>query len=143
MNAIILAGHRRDVRFVFKHFPLDTTCNPAISRTLHPGACQAAVVAECAHRQGRFRPFHDLLFEKGKNYRVDSLEEDARRFGLDVAQFQACISSGEGLQAVQQDIAEAGRLGLHNTPVYFINGIRVDGLLTPATFEAMVEALEE
>lgn len=141
MNAVLLAGRRSDVRFVFKNFPLDAACNPAVSKTVHPGACQAAAVAECAHQQGKFWPFHDLLFEKGKNYRVDSLEGDARRLGLDVERFRGCLASGEGLAAVQRDVAEAGRLGLRSTPVYFINGIRFDGVMTPAVFEVILEVL--
>lgn len=142
MNAILQAGHRRDARFVFKHFPLDTTCNGAISRTLHPGACQVAVASECAHQQGKFRLFHDRIFEKGRGYKLDSFLEEAGRLGLDVERFKGCMSSGEGLEAVTRDIAEAARLGINSTPVYFINGIRIDGIVTPATFEGIAAVLE-
>ena len=46
------AGER--VRFVFRHFPLDS---------VHPRARRAAQAAEAAASQGRFWEMHDLLYE--------------------------------------------------------------------------------
>jgi protein-disulfide isomerase len=55
--ATVLRGlkerHGDRVRFVFKHFPLDASCNRHFA-TAHPLACQAALVAACAGKQGRF-----------------------------------------------------------------------------------------
>ena len=42
------------VRFVFRHFPLDS---------VHPRARRAALAAEAAGAQGRFWEMHDLLYE--------------------------------------------------------------------------------
>src|SRR5215207_8598370 len=54
------------VRFVFRHFPLDS---------VHPRARRAAQAAEAAASQGRFWEMHDLLYE-----RQDELgEEDLMR----------------------------------------------------------------
>jgi protein-disulfide isomerase len=41
-----------DVRLVFKHFPL----------SMHAHARPTAIAADCAHAQGRFWEFHDLVF---------------------------------------------------------------------------------
>ena len=79
LNAIIVANHRHDARFVFKHYPLDMSCNDKISRTVHPGACQVAAASECAHLQGKFWPFHDLVFEAAPHYNVLGINEDAKR----------------------------------------------------------------
>lgn len=143
MNPIILASHRRDARFVFKHFPLDTSCNTTVSRMVHPGACQVAAASECAHLQGKFWPFHDRIFEQGRDYKPVQLETDAKRLGLDVARFRACMASGEGLEAVKRDIAEGARLQVTSTPTYFINGVRMTGVITPATFEDLAATLRE
>jgi protein-disulfide isomerase len=48
----VLAGAGSDVRLVFKHFPL----------SMHAHARPAAIAADCAHAQGRFWEFHDLVF---------------------------------------------------------------------------------
>ena len=116
MNAIILANHRQDALFVFKHFPLDTACNETIGRMVHPGACRVAAASECAHLQGKFWPFHDLVFEKGHDYNLDRLEDDIRAIGADVAADHTCMGTGEGMRAVKADIAEAGKIGVRQTP---------------------------
>lgn len=141
LNPIILAGHRREVAFVFKQFPLDSSCNTSISRMVHQNACQLAAAAECAHEQGKFWALHDAIFEQGSAYKVESLERDAARLGLDAAAFKACLDSGRGLDAVKRDIAEAARLGVSSTPSYFINGVPVVGVLTPAMFDEFLRAL--
>jgi len=51
------------IRVVFRHFPLDSACNPKIPSHLHPDACLAAVAAECAAEQGKFWAYHNLLFD--------------------------------------------------------------------------------
>jgi len=143
LNRIIMSNHRRDAVFVFKHYPLDMSCNAQISRMVHPGACQVAAASECVHLQGKFWPFHDLVFEGGPKYNAANLEGDVRRLGIDVAQFNACMSSGDGMAAVQRDIAEAGKAGVTSTPTYVINGLPVAGGLTPAMFDDFVAVLKE
>ena len=143
LNPIILAGHRHEVAFVFKHFPLDSSCNTSISRMVHQHACQLAAATECAHEQGRFWALHDAIFVQGSTYKVESLERDAARLGLDMGAFKACLDSGRGLDAVKRDIAEAARLGVSSTPSYFINGIPITGTLTPAMFDEFLRALRK
>src|SRR5438128_2310351 len=48
-----LVRSRSDVRLVFRHYPLDSSCNGTLPGPLHPNACLAAVAAECASEQGR------------------------------------------------------------------------------------------
>jgi len=141
LNPVLLAGHRREASFVFKHFPLDTTCNSAIGRMVHAGACQLAAATECAHEQGKFWALHDRIFVEGAKYRPDTLERDVAALGLDTAAWRACMDSGRGMEAVKRDIEEATRLGLNSTPTYLINGIRNVGLFTPVTFEAFLDVL--
>lgn len=141
LNAIVLAHHRQDAQFVFKHFPLDTSCNTAINRQAHPGACTVAAATECAHQQGKFWAFHDLIFQETGAYPVARLEQDATRLGLDAPRFTACMSSGQGMEAVRRDIAEGTRLGVGSTPTYFVNGVRMVGGIHPATFEDLVAVL--
>jgi protein-disulfide isomerase len=102
-----------------------------------------AAAAECAHSQGRFWGFHDLIFERGGIYNIGHLERDAERLGLDMARFRACLQSGEGMEAVKRDIAEAVKIGVPSTPTYVINGVPMVGMLNPATFEEMAAVLRE
>ena len=143
MNAIILANHRRDAVFVFKHFPLDSSCNDKISRMVHAGACMVAAASECAHLQGKFWAFHDLVFEQGQHYSPAHLETDMQRLGVDLAPFRACMESGQGLEAVKRDIAEAGKVGVGSTPTYVINGLPMAGGIQPTMFEDFLAVLRE
>ena len=143
MNTIILANHRRDAQFVFKHYPLDMTCNEKITRSVHPGACQVAAAAECAHAQGKFWAFHDLVFEQGHDYKLANLDTDAAALGVDMTRFHACLESGEGAAAVKRDIAEGIKVGVASTPTYFINGIPFTGGMTPPAFEAVTGVLRD
>jgi len=143
LNTVILANHRQDVRFVFKHYPLDTACNDRIGRMVHAGACRLAAASECAHAQGKFWPFHDLVFELGRGYDLANLEGDAGRIGLDVAAFRTCLDSGQGMEAVRRDIEQAAAFGVQSTPTYIINGIPVSGGLSPSAFEEFAAVLRE
>ena len=143
INVVILSNHRSDASFTFKHYPLDTTCNDKIQRMVHPGACQLAAASECAHLQGRFWAFHDLVFEQVGAYPLGRIERDAERLGLDMARFRACLQSGEGMEAVKRDIAEAGKIGVPSTPTYVVNGVPMMGALNPAMFEEMAAVLRE
>jgi protein-disulfide isomerase len=62
------------VRFVFRHFPLDS---------VHPRARRAAQAAEAAASQGRFWEMHDLLYEN----QGELDEEDLKRYAAAVWNF--------------------------------------------------------
>ena len=143
LNPIILAGRGRDTSFVFKHYPLDTSCNGQISRNVHPSACRVAAAAECAHEQGKFWEFHDLVFAEGPKYDVNRVEQDAASLRLDTPRFQACLQSGQGLEAVKRDIADGVKAGVSSTPTYIVNGLPIAGGMTPAVYEQFVAALKE
>lgn len=139
---IMLASHRSDIRFVFKHFPLDTSCNDAISRMVHPGACTVAAASECAHLQGKFWPFHDLIFTHGHDYDLSHLQADVQGLGVNMEQYNACMNSGKGMDAVRRDIAQGKQLGIMSTPTFFINGLKMPGIMTPAVFEMLMDLLK-
>ncbi|HEX9781053.1 MAG TPA: vitamin K epoxide reductase family protein [bacterium] len=140
INTIILASRRDDAQLAFKHFPLDSACNPAVDHNVHPGACRIAEAAECAHEQGKFWSFHDRVFESAP-YRIQRLESDLESLGLDLNRFRECVASGEGRRAVERDIAEGARLRLSSTPTYFVNGIQIRGVITPSYFQEFASAL--
>ena len=142
-NAVIQASRPDEVSFVVKLFPLEQACNAALPQTIHPGACQLAAAAACAHAQGKFWAFHDRVFRVGPTYRLGDLEQDAARAGVNLDAFRQCLAGGQGAQAVARDIAEGARLGLVGTPVMIVNGVRVDGTMSPSQFEELARALKD
>jgi protein-disulfide isomerase/uncharacterized membrane protein len=124
-----LLTRRTDVRLVFRNFPLDSSCNEAMDRTLHPDACNAAIAAECARQQNRFWPYHDLLFEHQHTLDRDSLFRYAREVELDIPTFRACLDNPATRDVIADDVRAGVAAEIKSTPTLFINGRRVDGAL--------------
>ena len=110
------------VLFVFKHFPLNTACNPGVTHDVHRYACRAAEAAVCAKQQGHFWAFHDLAYKNQHQLGDDSLHAYAVQAGADGATFDACMASPAARQAVRRDAAVGTSLGIHGTPRIFIDG---------------------
>lgn len=121
----------QSVRVVFRHFPLDSACNPKVSGALHPNACLAAVAAECAAEQEKFWQYHDVLFEHQQQLARPFLIEYASRLGLDVPRFTACLGSESARQRVQSDAQQGAALDIDSTPTLIINGRLIKGALDP------------
>jgi protein-disulfide isomerase len=122
------------LRIFFKHFPLNTDCNTAVARTIHPSACEASKWAEAARLQGganAFRRAHDWLFEQQKHpsglIGVD-FSAMAAALGLDVGQLQTDLESPATAQRLQEDVQLARQCGLRSTPYILVNGRVVDGV---------------
>lgn len=120
-------GH--NVRVAFRHFPLDSSCNPKVTAQIHPSACLAAIAAECAAAQGQFWQYHDLLFDNQRALGPAFLIRYAERLGMDVARFNECLGSSAMRARVLEDAAEGARLGIESTPTLFINGRMIKGAL--------------
>lgn len=118
------------VRWVFRQFPL---------RQYHPRAEAAARASECAAQQGKFFEYGDLLFANQLALSDDDLRAYAAQAGLDLAQFDACLASGETAAAVQEDVDSGLALGVSATPTFFINGTRVAGFRTATQFAALLD----
>ena len=118
-------------RFIFRHYPLDASCNRAISSNIHPGACLLAEGSVCAAEQNKFWEYHDIAFEtKGKVSQADVVNI-ASELGLNLVAFQSCLNSGRGLRAVKEDIDAAIKAGVKSTPTLFINGRGLRGVPKP------------
>jgi len=89
-------------RFEYRHFPLIE---------IHPDAFQAAEASECAAEQGKFWPYHDLLFATlRKRHGVDYLEL-AKTLELNTKTFETCLKTGKYRDVVKAMRAEAESLG--------------------------------
>lgn len=142
MVNIVLANYRKDAVMVFKHFPLDAECNTSLRRTVHPGACRLAAASVCADRQGKFWEFHDRIFTGDGVYEVNNLDQDVADLGLDLDAYSECMTSGEGMQKVRQDVAEGIRVGVQSTPTFVMNGYVIRGSLSPNAFDDFISAIK-
>jgi protein-disulfide isomerase/uncharacterized membrane protein len=121
------------VRVVFRHFPLDSACNPLVASPFHPVACEAAAAAECAGAQGKFWQYHDLLFTHQKQLRRDRLRDFARELRLDLEAFDRCLQDPNTRARVAEDVRLGTRIGVNSTPTMVVNGKLVRGALDAET----------
>jgi protein-disulfide isomerase len=124
----LLAG-RTDVQVARRQFPLDSDCNPALSRRMHPGACDLARIGICAEAQGKLQAAEDLLFANQAAHRP--IPEVVRAIGLDQKKLEACLASPETEARLRADIEAAVRIGLRATPTFVVRGTQYQGRLPP------------
>jgi len=108
----------RDLRFVFRHFPLANK---------HPHAIQAAEAAEAADAQGQFWAMYDTLFAHQWELEYGDLMDYAGHLGLDRARFAEALNKHRYLDRVRADVATGRHQGVTGTPTFFVNGYRQDG----------------
>lgn len=117
------------VRFVFRDFPLDS---------IHPYARGAAEAAQCAHEQGKFWEYHDILFANQQALTPPDLKRYAQQLGLDTRRFNDCVDSHKYQASVEADVQEGNRLHVSGTPTFFINGRVLVGAQPFEAFQAAI-----
>jgi diadenylate cyclase len=118
------------LRFVFRHFPLDS---------VHPHARHAAKAAEAAGAQGRFWEMHDLLYQNQEDLGDEALGRYAAEIGLDLDRFQSDLAERRHAPRVREDRLGGERSGVDGTPAFFVNGVRYEGRLDLENLLAAVE----
>ena len=138
----ILEKYPNDVKFVFKHFPLN----------FHPWAKPAAIAANCAANQDHeaFWTLHDKYFEHQKEIKPDNVLDKSREFlkdsGLDMATWTACAEDTDtdeykaAAKQVDEDMAFGQSMGVSGTPGFFVNGQFLNGAQPLSAFEPLIEA---
>ncbi len=107
----MLEKNKGNVKLVFKNLPL----------RIHDMAQPAALAALAANKQGKFWNYHDRLFAE-KKITDQSLLTIAKELQLDLDKFNADRNSQELRSHMNNDMAEASKLGVTGTPTIFING---------------------
>ncbi len=127
----LLAEHGDEVRYVWRHLPLND---------VHPNAQIAAEAAEAAAAQGGFWEMHDILLGHQGDLRAADLVEYARQLGLDAERLAEDVRRRVHLGRVNEDVASADESGVSGTPTFFVNGRRHYGAYDIATLEQTVRA---
>jgi protein-disulfide isomerase len=125
----VLRTYGDRVRFVYRHFPLES----------HPNARPAAEAAACAADQNKFWAYHDRLFDHQDKLSGDDLKAHAAALGLDVSRFDDCVSSRKFRKDVEADIAAGASAGVTGTPAFFVNGRVLEGAQPYEVFSRVVD----
>jgi protein-disulfide isomerase len=126
-----------NVRLVFRNYPLHT----------HPWAFAAAAMAQCVAIQSseRFWGLHDYIFLYQSDINTTNVQKVIEDYvssqpDLSVDKLRLCETTGAGANAVTADIRLGGRLGVHITPTFFINGVREEGTEDVESLIAQIRA---
>ena len=127
----IEATYKDKVQIVWKNLPLTS---------LHNKAMGAALASEAAHQQGKFWEMHDKIFANQSKLELDDLKQYAKELGLDTGQFEKDLVDPRTKKRVDDDMAEAGSLGVTGTPAFFVNGRYLNGAQPFDGFAKLINA---
>jgi protein-disulfide isomerase len=125
----LLAAYPGQIRFVYRHLPLDS---------IHPDAIPAAEASMCAGEQDAFWQFHEKLFSS-EALGDQVYAQYAQELGLDMQTFESCVSDRKYQQAVEEDTSFALDLGIRSTPTFFINGLAIVGAQPLDVFKQVID----
>jgi len=139
----ILKEYGDRVSFIYKDYPLSE---------IHPWAIHAAVDANClaAQNTDAYWDFADYIHankrevdsEKTPGARFEALDKMAvsqgQKHNLDVTKLQSCVMA-QNEDAVRASMKEADGIGVNATPTVFVNGQKIDGVVSPGEFRATLD----
>jgi protein-disulfide isomerase len=105
-----------------KYFPLPR----------HNFARKASIYADCAGAQGKFWPFHDVIFKSQSSWdKMSSVDEYfmqlAVSLGLDGGKLDACVKDEDVAEKIAKDVESGKARGVNSTPTFFVNGKMIVG----------------
>ncbi|MGH9141855.1 MAG: thioredoxin domain-containing protein [Vicinamibacterales bacterium] len=125
----VLSTYGDKIRFVYRHYPLPN----------HPFARPAAEAAACAGEQGKFWPYHDLLFANPSKLTDADLKQHASELGLNTAQFNSCVDTHKLKALIDADVKDGEEAGVNGTPAFYINGRMISGAQPYEVFKKIID----
>ncbi|MEH0422490.1 DsbA family protein [Streptomyces sp. B21-083] len=116
------------------------------------GSRHAANAAACAQDTGKFRAYHDVLYENQPQEADDAFAKDSKLIelaakvdGLDTPAFRTCVEDGTHNSWVVKSNQAFQSGGFGGTPTVLLNGNNIyqDQTMTPAKLKQMVEAADK
>lgn len=127
------------VQYVFKNYPLP----------IHANAESAALAGECAHEQGKFSDYADILFGKQGEWEklkdpLQKFREYAKTLKLDAKLFGNCLDDKKYADRVKTNMDEGKSFNIGGTPGTFVNGTFLNGAVPASDVRSAIDAaLEE
>jgi len=122
----------KDLKIVFKPFPLDGNCNPHVSHKGDSSRCQMASFTLCSEKiNQKGWIVHDYFFAKQEELMtVADIKPDFQTFaeknGLSFSQIIQCADSVETYDALKKMADEANKANVQGTPTIYLNNKKLD-----------------
>lgn len=118
------------VNFQFKTLPI-----PRHEHTYH-----SSLAADCAAEQGKYKEYHDALFEQQDMLTNESFVGVlAGQVDLNITQFDECFTSGKYNDEIQADAEMGLNAGVLGTPTFFIGDQTIVGPKPFKTFKKLID----
>jgi protein-disulfide isomerase len=124
------------VKMVLKDYPLNPNCNPNITQMVHPAACDAAVAVRLAAQHNKAEALEDYLYSHQPDMTPATVRQAARDIG-GVADWDAKYATT--LALVKGETGLGQQVGIRSTPTFFINGVKLEGMMAPQYFQQAIE----
>ncbi len=127
----LFAGH---LKVIFKHYPIDRSCNDRASQTMHKHACEGVALVEAARalagNDGFWRA-HDYVYKHRDALAAGRLtpQMTAAAIGVDAGALTAATQSEQMRRRVAEDVDQAKVAEVRGTPAVFVEGKLVDPLV--------------
>jgi protein-disulfide isomerase/uncharacterized membrane protein len=139
----LLQRYPQQLRVVYRHFPLDKSCNAKQPGSPHPAACRASRAVEAARLVGGavgFKAMRDLCYARLPRLDGADFTAWAAELELDTVAFREALNAPAVNQRIQADITLGDQLGVEAVPVLFLDGRRLEHWRNPQTWEALLAA---
>jgi protein-disulfide isomerase len=125
------------VRWRYRDFPLDQ---------IHPNARLAAHSAACANDQSKYWEQHRLIYEGQSEWSpegnpVPIFERYAQQLGLNMAEYNSCMTDVKYGGRIQASHDEAIRMNVGVTPTFLIAGRLYPGGMNSDALKRLVDSL--
>jgi protein-disulfide isomerase len=126
----ILNKYPKDVRLIFKQFPLD----------IHSQAAVAAEASLAAQAQGKFWEMHDRLYANFRSISKARILVWAQEVGLDLTRFKTDLDSHKYVARITAEEKQGEDAGVVGTPSFYINGKKLNSSFEVAIIEPVIQA---
>lgn len=133
----LLAEHPKDLKFIFKTWPINSACNPSVPGVNFPYTCDASAAYLMAKKTGTDEALKDWFFLHQQEITPASI----RRAAADIAHVKDFDTQYPTLLGqIKTDASIGSAIGVNSTPAFFVNGRRIPGGgMPPQYFQALIE----
>lgn len=140
-----LARKNKNIEVIHINYPLDTTCNPYVNSSIHPGACQLARYAIAAEKQGNYWGMVNIIYNNiiGKIHNEEDLLELAGKAKFDTQKLQDDVNSKEINDTLSKQIEFTEKSGVIATPSIMMTEIVYQGAMPYSEMETRVKQAQK